>query len=105
MRRDAVHDAADRLAHVLGAGDDEAAAQQHDRGEDVVQPKDGIVGLHILRFEVGLQAAQQLVHGAACDAPAGCLYGVMGVLGVPRWPLVHDLPGNWRSTEKITTES
>lgn len=58
MRRDAVDNATDRIAHVLGAGDDQTAAQQDDSGEDVVQPKDGVVGLHLLRLEVGLQAAQ-----------------------------------------------
>lgn len=62
VRRHAVDDAADRLAHILGGGDDQTAGEQEHRGEGVVQAKDGIVRLNVLPLEVALQATQQLVH-------------------------------------------
>lgn len=62
MRRDAVDDAADRLAHVLGGRDDQTARQQQHRREDVVQPKYGVVRLHLLRLEIFLESAEQLIH-------------------------------------------
>jgi len=62
VRRNPIDDAADRLAHVLGGGDDQAAGEQQHRGEGVVQPEDGVVRLDVLPLEVALQATQQLVH-------------------------------------------
>lgn len=62
MRRDAADNATDRLPHILGGSDHQAAGQQQDGREDVVQPKDGVVRQHLLRLEVFLKSAEQLIH-------------------------------------------
>lgn len=47
-----IYDAADRLAHILGGSDDEAAGQQQYGRKNVVQSKNGIVRLNLLRLKI-----------------------------------------------------
>lgn len=47
-----INDARDGLAHILCGRDDEAAGQQEDSGEDVVQPEHRVIRLNVLELEV-----------------------------------------------------
>lgn len=47
-----IDNARDGLAHVLCGSDDQAAGEQQDRGEDVVETKDCVVRLDLLVLEV-----------------------------------------------------
>lgn len=58
MRWHAIDNATNRLAHVLGGGDDQTAGEQEHRGEGVVETEDGIVRLDVLPLQVALQATQ-----------------------------------------------
>lgn len=96
MRRYAAADAANRLPHILRAGDDQAAAQQHHRGEHVVQPKHGVVDLHLLRLEVALQIAQQLVHVGGvgrAHTHTGCLTYTLRWFGLRSQHMAHRAAG------------
>lgn len=58
MGRDAADDATDRLADILRGRDDQAAAQQQNGREDIVQTEHSVVRLDLLDFEVDLQSAE-----------------------------------------------
>lgn len=51
---DAIYDAANWLANVLGGGNNQTTCEQQHRCERVVQPKDSAVYLNVLPFQVRL---------------------------------------------------
>jgi len=62
-----VHDALDRIAHVLRGRHHYGAREQHDRGERHVHPENGAIDGHRLPLDELLEPAQQLQHVAGDD--------------------------------------
>lgn len=58
MRWHTAHNARNWLAHVLGRRDNQTACQQQYRCEYIMQPKNGIVDLDFLPFEIILQSTE-----------------------------------------------
>lgn len=58
MRRYAIHNATDRLPHILRGRNDQTAGEQQYRGEWVMETEDRIIRLYILPLKVALQATQ-----------------------------------------------
>jgi len=62
-----VHDALDRVAHVLRGRHHYRARKQHDSGERDVHPENGAIDGHRLPFDELSEPAQQLQHVAGDD--------------------------------------
>lgn len=58
MRRKTIDDTTDGLPNVLCGRNDQTAAQQQNRREDIVQPKYSVVRLDLLDLEIDLKASQ-----------------------------------------------
>jgi hypothetical protein len=62
MRWNPADNARNWISNILRGCNHQTTGQQQNRCEDIVQSKDGVISLNLLKFEVFLETAQQLIH-------------------------------------------